>query len=236
MKAIALFAVAGLAAVAQADIVAYWNFNGPGSAVNTFNTGQLGTIDTAVTTGTGSISLTGLTQNTNTTAAANGNVGSFGGSTTNAVGADVAGFALSITGGIAGAGVVNANGGAVVFAVPTTGFASDLVLTYVTRGTGTGFNSQAWDYSTDGGMTWTAATTFSGALTSTFVLRTVTFPTTGAIYGNANFLARLTVTGASNASGNNRIDNVRFDATVIPTPGAAALMGVGLIAAGRRRR
>lgn len=235
MKAIALFAVAGLAAAAQADIVAYWNFNGPGSVVNTTGT-NLGTIDLGVSQGAGTINFTGLTLNTSTAGASNGTVGSFGGTTTNAIGADAAGSALSIAGGLsAGGSPIVANGGEVRFNLNLTGFVSDLTLSYATRGTASGFSSQTWSFSTDGGASFTPATSFTTAPGTTFVTRNVSFPTTGALYGNSNVIVRVILNGASSNTGNNRIDNVQFNATV-PTPGAATLMGLGLIAAGRRRR
>jgi MYXO-CTERM domain-containing protein len=235
MKAIALFVVAGLATAAQADIVAYWNFNGPGSVANTTGT-NLGTIDLGVAQGAGTISFTGLTLNTITAGATNGTVGSFGGTTNNAISPDVAGSALSIAGGLsAGGSPIIANNGEIRFNLNLTGFASDLTLSYSTRGTGSGFTGQAWSFSTDGGSTFTPATSFNTAPGTSFITRNVSFPTTGALYGTSNVIVRVVLTGASSNTGNNRIDNVRFDATV-PTPGAATLMGLGLVAAGRRRR
>lgn len=232
--AIASLAIAAGAAAAQANLIAHWNFNGPGSAANS-NANNLGTVDTTVSSGAGSIALTGLTMNTGVSGNTNGNVGSFSGNTLNAVSGDVAGFSLTVTGGLSASGsAVTANGGALIFTVDNSSATSDLVLTYATRGTGSGFNNQAWDFSTDGGTNWTPLTSFSGALTSTWVARTVTFPTTGAAYGINNLMVRLTLTGATGNTGNNRFDNVQFNA--LPTPGSAALLSVGLVAAGRRRR
>jgi hypothetical protein len=237
--AIAMLVVAGAAAAAQADVIAYWNFNAAPSAANTFNGGQVGPLSTAITSGAGSISLAnGLILNSAAAnAAANGNVGSFGGSTLGGVSGEVAGQALSITAGIAGAGSAPfaANGGQVIFSIDASSVVSGLTMSYATRGTATGFNAQNWAYSTDNGSTWIPTTTYSGALTSTFVLRTVALPATGAAYGNSNLLVRLTVAGATNASGNNRIDNVLIEG-VVPTPASAAILGLGGLVAARRRR
>ncbi|MCE2967922.1 MAG: hypothetical protein ACK55O_06770 [Phycisphaerales bacterium] len=237
--AIAMLVVAGAAAAAQADVVAYWNFNDAPSAANTFNAGQVGPLTLAPAQGSGSISLaSGLILNTAAAnAAANGNVGSFGGTTTGGVSGEVAGFALTITAGIAGVGTAPfaANGGQVIFSINTSSVVSGLTFSYATRGTGTGFNAQNWAYSTDGGTNWINTTSYSGTLTATYVLRTVALPASGAAYGNSNLLVRLTVSGATSAAGNNRIDNVLVEG-VIPTPASAAVLGLGGLIAARRRR
>jgi MYXO-CTERM domain-containing protein len=46
----------------------------------------------------------------------------------------------------------------------------------------------------------------------------------------------MTVNGASNSGGNNRLDNIIFSADAVPAPGAMALLGVAGLCANRRRR
>jgi MYXO-CTERM domain-containing protein len=53
---------------------------------------------------------------------------------------------------------------------------------------------------------------------------------------SATAYVRLTFSGASSASGNNRLDNFIFSADAVPAPGALALLGVAGLASGRRRR
>jgi len=46
----------------------------------------------------------------------------------------------------------------------------------------------------------------------------------------------VTFSGATDSGGNNRLDNIQFNATAVPAPGALALLGVaGLIGARKRR-
>jgi MYXO-CTERM domain-containing protein len=46
---------------------------------------------------------------------------------------------------------------------------------------------------------------------------------------------RVTFTGATSATGNNRMDNFQFNADAIPAPGAVALIGLAGLVARRRR-
>jgi MYXO-CTERM domain-containing protein len=47
---------------------------------------------------------------------------------------------------------------------------------------------------------------------------------------------RMTLSGATNSSGTFRLDNVQFNATPVPAPGAMALLGVAGLLGARRRR
>ncbi|MEY3027462.1 MAG: putative adhesin, partial [Planctomycetota bacterium] len=94
----------------------------------------------------------------------------------------------------------------------------------------TGFNSQVWSWSTDG-ATFTDFETVSGTNVTSFF--TATLGTLNALDGASTAFVRLTVDGATSSAGNNRLDNVQFNA--VPGPGALALLGLAGLA-GRRRR
>lgn len=106
----------------------------------------------------------------------------------------------------------SANGKDIVFAFSMTG-RKDLVVSYATQRTGTGFNSQLWEYSTDG-TTWNPVQTISSvpAAFATTTLNTIT----GLDNAPTSYL-RLTVSGASSAAGNNRLDNIQLNATLNAT-------------------
>ncbi|TVQ60595.1 MAG: hypothetical protein EA378_10925 [Phycisphaerales bacterium] len=51
-----------------------------------------------------------------------------------------------------------------------------------------------------------------------------------------NAIIRIVFDGATGSAGNNRLDNVQITGAFIPAPGAFALLGLGGLAAARRRR
>lgn len=107
----------------------------------------------------------------------------------------------------------SANGKSVVFKFSMTGF-QNLELSYAQRGTASGFSTETWSYSTNG-TDFTVVETISGTnqTNSDFVMRNVYFSTTD-LNDAAEVYIKLTVDGATNASGNNRIDNVVFRANL----------------------
>lgn len=102
------------------------------------------------------------------------------------------------------------NGKSIVFKMSTIGY-KGLKLNYATRGTSTGFTTQAWSYSTDG-TTFTPSSSITGRNVTTFSPQTVDFSTITGLDGLSSVYIKLTVSGAS-GTGNNRIDNVEFTAT-----------------------
>lgn len=152
-------------------------------------------------------------------------VENFAGSTLNLVGSDAPGGSLSIQGG---AGLEN-NGKSATFIVPMTGY-EDLVLTYATRGTSTGFSEQVWLWSTDG-VAFTEFQTMTGTTSTTYNVRTIILPMD--LDDQERAWLRVSFNGATASAGNNRIDNVQFNATPIPEPSTyAAMLGLaGLIGA-----
>lgn len=235
--ALAILAGAAVANTASADLLAYWNFNASTPAAAP---GTLGVLtSTAVNAGAGTLSIGGgLVYNANFNSTPNGQVGTFAGNVLNAVGADGSGGALSVVGSIGNStgNSVDANGGWVQFAISTSGY-SNLVMTFAGRGTSTGFGSvnsafNTVQTSTDG-VNFSSFTTYESRQTS-FQLYTFNF---GAGLNNQSTVyVRLLLDGATSGNGNNRIDNVQFNATAIPAPGALALVGLGGLVAARRRR
>lgn len=154
----------------------------------------------------------------------------FTGTTVNAEFSDVAGRALAVQGGTSN---VN-NGRNITLQLDTTGW-FDLNLSFATQRTATGFNSNQLSYSTDG----VNFTDFAAAYNPETAFAVQAFDLSGvsAIENQENVFLRITFTGATTASGNNRIDNLKV--TAVPGPSSLAVFALGGIApamALRRRR
>ena len=188
---------------ANADELAVWNFNDS---------------DLNVDHGSGT-----LTSNLNVA-----NILFAAGTTTNARLGDPAGQALSLQGGTSNAN----NGRNITFAVSTAGFAN-IVVSFATQGTSTGFNSNQLQYSLDGisfvdfGAPYTPATAF-GAVPFVFSLASIV-----GLNNNPNAVFRIVLNGATSSTGNNRLDNIVVEgtstaSTTIPEPASALLLISGL--------
>lgn len=106
----------------------------------------------------------------------------------------------------------SANGKSVVFKFSMSGY-QNLQLSYAERGTSTGFTTETWSYSTNGtDFTTVEAISGTNQTNSEFVMRNVDFTAATALNDAAVVYLKLTVDGATNATGNNRIDNVVFRA------------------------
>ena len=235
-----------VASVASADMIAQWDFqtttNGGTAVAGAPLTPKL----FVANFGTGSLYLNGTKGSSDffepATGSTNTEINAFGGTTLNATGGmstvTTSPSALAIVGGAASvpAGTFGANGKAMVFKFSMSGF-SNLAVSYAVQRTASGFSTQQWDYSTDG-TTWSSAATITGIGASFAGGTTNVASTLGVASGlnnAANAYMRVTFTGATSATGNNRMDNFQFNATALPAPGAIALIGLaGLIA--RRRR
>ena len=198
---------------ARADELAVWNFNDS---------------DLNVDHGSGT-----LTSNLNVA-----NILFAAGTTNNARQGDPAGQALSLQGGTSNAN----NGRNLTFNVSTLGF-SNIVVSFATQGTSTGFNSNQFQYSVDGvnfidfGSPYTPATAF-GTLPIVFSLAAII-----ALENNPNAAFRIVFNGATSSTGNNRIDNFVVEGTTtttttIPEPASALLLltGLGGLYKARRRK
>lgn len=185
---------------ALADELAVWNFNDS---------------DLNVDHGIGT-----LTSNLNVV-----NIVFAAGTTNNARQGDIAGQALSLQGGTGNAN----NGRNVTFNVSTLGF-SNIVVSFATQGTSTGFNSNQFQYSLDAitfvdvGPPYTPLTAF-GTVPLVFSLSSIL-----GLNNNPNAAFRIVFNGATSSTGTNRLDNVVFEGTnaTVPEPATAVLLLSGL--------
>ena len=218
----AMLAMASLSQV-RADLVAGWDFqtttNGGTATAASPNTPKQYTANF----GSGSLFLNGQNGSSDwfvpATGATNTELNAFGGTNLNAG----TGFSTT-TSGAAALVLVNqtANGKSAVFRFSMAGF-QDLVVSYASQRTGTGFTAQAWSFSTDG-LNWTDHQSVVppspplgfGVLT----LNNIT-----GLNGATDAYLRLTVSGATNVNGNNRLDNIQFNATAVPEPTSMLLAG-----------
>jgi hypothetical protein len=147
------------------------------------------------------------------------------GTTNNARLGNPAGQAVSLQGG---SGTAN-NGRNLTFNVSTLGF-SNIVVSFATQGTSTGFNNNQFQYSLDGvtfvdfGPPYVPATAF-GSVPLVFTLSSI-----AGLNDNANAAFRIIFNGASSATGTNRIDNFVVEGTPsgVPEPATAALLLTGM--------
>jgi hypothetical protein len=147
------------------------------------------------------------------------------GTTTNARQGDIASQALSLQGGT---GVAN-NGRNITFNVSTVGF-SNIIVSFATQGTSTGFNSNQFQYSLDGitftdfGPPYVPLTAF-GSVPIVFSLVSII-----GLNNNPDAAFRIVFNGATSSTGTNRIDNFVVEGTseTIPEPTTALLLLTGL--------
>lgn len=197
-----------------ADVVAYWNFNNI-PAIAAANTPGNGGVPTSVapTSGSGTLSLSGYT----------GAVDDFAGSTLNVIGADTSGASLSLVGGVSS---VTGNGSYIEITLDLTNYANPIV-TFATRGTASGYNSGLWSYSVGGGAFTNIGVSTASTSTTYALAPAIDLSTANAVDGASNVRLRYTLSGASSATGNNRIDNLQINAmltsdTVPPAPSTFA--------------
>ncbi|WP_290621272.1 MULTISPECIES: ExeM/NucH family extracellular endonuclease [unclassified Arsukibacterium] len=185
--------------------IAYWSQN-----FNTLPSGGNGFTPTsfpqAADVGAGDLFL----QNFDQTLDGNGaysTVQAFAGSTVNALSGFAAGQTLSVQGGTG-----NSNNGAeIIIQVDTTDY-QDIMLSWAQRGTSTGFTSRQISWSVDG-VNYQFFAEDSGALGSAFQSRLYDFSALTELNNQAQVYFKITLDGASSASGNNRFDNLLVQGT-----------------------
>ena len=194
-------ALLAISSTVSADTVAYWHFNNLPN-ITTAGVQGTGVIPNSVTAdaGSGVISLVGFA----------GNIDDFAGSTVNAQDGVASGKSLSVTGG-GSAAPYPGNGGYIELQLNLADHA-DPIITYATQRTSTGFNSGVWSYSVGGGS---FANVTGGTVTppTAYALSTIDLSTIDVLDGASDVKLRYTLTGATSATGNNRIDNLLISAT-----------------------
>ena len=167
-----LFCLISISGFAQTNIH-YWDFTaGDGPGPNKWPSPVVATV--TVNAGT-------LTHNFTATE-------NFGGSTL-----DFMGFVTPAnTKSFCPVGLAN-NGNALILNVSTVGF-TDIILSYATQGSGTGFTTQTVDYSIDG-MNFINITSFPNTNVAPFVLKTIDFTAIPGVNNNPDFKVRITVAG-----------------------------------------
>jgi endonuclease I len=194
---------------ASADTIAFWNQNS-----NTLPGGLFGFETTDfpqnADVGAGTLSLANF--DTASTGGVYTTIESFAGNVLNDIAVpQVAGGSLSPEGG----SPTTNNGMSIILQVSTVGF-QNIIVSWAQRGTSAGFNSRAFAYSTDG-VNYTTFATDTGALTSTWVLKSYDLSAIDALEGDSSVYFRITLNGATAANGNNRFDNILIQGT----PGGA---------------
>jgi len=243
-----LVAVATVASSASGALVAAWDFqtttNGGTAIAAAPNTPSVLTANF----GSGALYLNGSngssTWVTSTTPSNANEVTAFAGTNFNAdtdigMATSTSVGALALLGGAGTTPNFAANGKSVVFLLDLTGL-QNLSVSFAAQRTAAGFSSQIWETSTDG-ASWSSWGSFvsgtaAGTLTTSFSTSGVlSLVGTSALDNAATAYIRVTFTGATANNGNNRLDNIIFNADIIPTPGALALLGMAGLMMRRRR-
>ncbi|HEY0092267.1 MAG TPA: fibronectin type III domain-containing protein, partial [Flavobacterium sp.] len=195
------------------SIIAAWDFQttstGGTSAAVAPNSPTLFTANF----GSGNLYLNGTNGSSTWITTTTGNeLTAFGGTTVNTTGGlsttTSGASALALLGGSGN----SANGKSIVIKIDMTGFAN-LNVTYASQKTNTGFSTQTWEYSTNG-TTWLPVQAVTSVTTSYSL---ITLNTITGLDNAPNAYLRFTGTGASSASGNNRLDNIQLRATAAPS-------------------
>ena len=174
------------------NLLHYWNFN---------NATSLATLTTPNQT-IGGASITAIAGGISTIEFAGGTGQNFSILNLNAQNSDASGTHLRFNDPI---------GGALVFALPTTGY-QNIVVKFATRRSAQGAGTQSWSYTSDG----TTYIPFTTILPNNGdpALATLDFSTIAAANNNANFKIKVEFTAVpGGTSGNNRFDNFTTQGT-----------------------
>lgn len=220
MKKVLLVAalVAGVMTAQAQSLVLYYNFNDTSSA-SAFLTPSVSTVGASISTDLGvpGGSLFGP---------ANGNFGTFAGSTQNARLGDVAGGSFAFA---AGTGFATQSQ-TITLQYNSTGLTNQ-VLTQWAQRSNTGFNAVALDYRIGQGS-WVNIASGVTVSVSPGALITVNLP--NAMDNQADVSLRWTISGATGTNGTFRTDNITIDA--VPEPMTMSVLALGLAGLAARRR
>lgn len=192
---------------AQQTLLATWTFDGLVAAPNTPLVLSSNT-DIGQQAGTAFIYANGTNGSSEySTAGSNPEITAFSGNVLNDPRtSQSAGMALTLAN-------QTANGKSVVFKFSTTGY-QNIMLSFAIRGTGTGFDTHTWAYSTDGTTFTAIAGNNTASRESSFAVATVDLSSYSAINDHPNVYLRLTLSGATSSTGNNRFDNIQINGTI----------------------
>ncbi|NBW95775.1 MAG: hypothetical protein EBR28_03350 [Planctomycetia bacterium] len=135
--------------------------------------------------------------------------------------------AVALIGGSASGATYAANGKSAVFTVDMTG-KQNLVVSLAEQRTSTAFTTETWSYSTDG-TTWTTFQTLGVTdIPQSFGL--ITLNSISGLNDLAKGYVKVTFDGATNSSGNVRLDNIQFNAAALGTEVTAfATLGTDVV-------
>ena len=144
------------------------------------------------------------------------------GTTINARAGDAAGQALNLTN-------QTNNGESLTLSVSTVGF-TNIIVSFATQRSSTGFNSNQFQYSIDGTTFVDFNSPFSPP--TSFGLVTFDLSSISGLNNNLSAAFRIVLNGASASAGSNRIDNLVVEGqppvAAIPEPSSFVLFGLGL--------
>jgi hypothetical protein len=189
------------------SLIAGWDFQTTTTGGTIITESPDSPLSYAANFGTGTIYLDGSNGSSSwTSLVSNPEVTGFGGTAVNAG----TGFSTATTSpSCLALANSSANGKKVVFKFSMSG-RKDLVVSYATQSSGTtGFTAHLWETSSNG-SNWITAETKTITATS-FAATTLT--TITSLDNASTAYLRLTLTGATSTSGNNRLDNIQLNAT-----------------------
>lgn len=247
--AIAMMVMVSASAQVGAALIAGWDFQNTASGGTAVATSPATPKVYIANVGSGTMYLDGSNGSSNWfvpgTGSTNTELNGFSGTAINA-GSELSAVAtspaaLAFVGGLQSPGpVFAANGKRGVIRLSLAGY-QNLSISYASQRTTTGFTSQTWEWSTDGTTYNPIGTKNSGVnpgdIRDTFLNTGVlSFSGITGLDNAPNAYVRVTFNGATNSTGNNRIDNLRFEAQPIPEPSALVLLGMAASGATLVRR
>ena len=141
--------------------------------------------------------------------------------------------------GLMGGSGNSANGKQAVFSFSMAGY-EGLSISFAAQRTSTGFTSQLWEYSADG-VNYQAIGTLVGGSAAGSIASSYTnsgvlgFEPLSGLDNVDSAYVRITFAGATSATGNNRLDNIQFNASEfqglssVPEPSCPILVGLGAV-------